>query len=371
MTEAAGLDEPHSDTDLTGESAMTAGAAVADVDDDGDLDVYLTRVGPPNRLLLNDGAGVFTDRHRALAVSAATTPTEGSSAAAFADVDGDGDVDLVVTGAGRNGTTLYLNDGSGRFTDATTASGLDDLPALPEGTLAQMHGVTFADYDRTGCLDLLVTHWDDTIPAALGRPVGGLDRTRCRRQHRLRPSERGSPTAGSPEPTAHRRTGAGCTATRAAGASATCRPRSVCRSGEVLGFTGSFADVDADGWQDLLLTGDFCTSRLFRNVDGTRFEDVTAAAGVGTDENGMGSVVHRPERRRPTRLVRDQHRTGRRRAGPARAGGRVRLLGQPGLPERRRRHLHRRDRSAGAAQRGLGLGRSRRGLRERRRRRRW
>src|SRR5690606_25561803 len=41
VTEAAGLDEPHGGT-ATGEAAMTAGAAVADVDADGDLDVFLT-----------------------------------------------------------------------------------------------------------------------------------------------------------------------------------------------------------------------------------------------------------------------------------------------------------------------------------------
>ncbi|MEZ5270556.1 MAG: hypothetical protein R2789_19110 [Microthrixaceae bacterium] len=60
---------------------------------------------------------------------------------------------------------------------------------------------------------------------------------------------------------------------------------------EIVAFTGSFADFDEDGWQDLAITGDGCTSRLFRNIDGQRFEDVTEAAGVGTDENGMGSVV--------------------------------------------------------------------------------
>lgn len=289
VTEAAGLDEPHSDTDLTGESAMTAGAAVADVDDDDDLDVYLTRVGRENRLLLNDGSGVFTDRTEAGGVGG-NDPAEGSSAAAFADVDADGDADLVVTGAGRNGTTLYLNDGSGQFSDATRSSGLDDLPALPEGKLAQMHGVSFADYDQDGLLDLLVTHWDDVIPAALGdSSADSIEPDAdgsivCSRAKWL--ADRGFPRAdGAPANRGrlYRNEGDG-------------RFRDVSSEvglpfREVLGFTGSFADVDGDGWQDLLLTGDFCTSRLFRNVDGTRFEDVTAAAGVGTDENGMGSVV--------------------------------------------------------------------------------
>jgi hypothetical protein len=60
---------------------------------------------------------------------------------------------------------------------------------------------------------------------------------------------------------------------------------------DVAGFTPQFVDVNGDGWEDLLITGDFCTSHLYLNDHGKRFVDVTARAGVGTDENGMGSVV--------------------------------------------------------------------------------
>ena len=81
VTADAGLDQPHSDTELSGESAMTAGAAVADVDADGDLDVFLPRVGLPNRLLVNDGDGTFTDRADAAGVTG-NDPKQGSSAAA-------------------------------------------------------------------------------------------------------------------------------------------------------------------------------------------------------------------------------------------------------------------------------------------------
>ena len=289
VTKAAGLDEVHSRTDLTGESAMTAGAAVADVDGDGDLDIYLTRIGLPNRLLLNDGHGRFSDATEAAGVAGAD-PAHGSSAAAFLDVDADGDLDLVVTGAGTNGTTLYLNRGDGSFTDATAGSGLDDLPAVPDGAQAQMHGISFADYDRDGRLDLLLTHWDSATLAALSNPA--IDQLQpdehgsivCARARWL--AEQGWPRDPSlPENRGrlYRNEGGG-------------RFRDVSAEvglpfAQVLGFTGTFADVDGDGWDDLLLTGDFCTSRIFRNVSGTHFEDVTATARVATDENGMGSVV--------------------------------------------------------------------------------
>lgn len=286
VTERAGLLEPHSRTDLTGESAMTAGAAVLDLDADGDLDVYLTRIGLPNRMMINDGSGRFTDRAGELGVGG--DPYDGSSAAVFGDVDADGDPDLVLTGARRNGTTLLRNDG-GHFVDATAGSGLDDLPPVADGDMAQMHGATFADYDRDGLLDLLVTHWDEVVPAALrdaGDSItpGAHGRTVCARAQWL--AERDFPRADGSPPNRGRlyhNEGGG-------------RFRDVSSAlglpfDEVMGFTGSFVDVDADGWDDLLLTGDFCTSRLFRNDAGTGFTDVTAASGVGTDENGMGSVV--------------------------------------------------------------------------------
>ena len=290
VTRAAGLATRQSTEERSGEQAMTSGAAVADVDGDGDPDLYLTRIGRPNALLRNDGRGHFTDVTQASGAGG-PDPAQGSSAAAFADVDGDGNVDLVLTAAGRGGLTLLRGDGRGRFTDATAGSGLDTLPPMADGaTSAQLHGLTFADYDRDGHLDLLVTHWDDVVPSALADPAADAvtpDRTGslvCGRAAYLR--ARGFPRPpGSPANRARlfRNDGTGHfqDVTAAVGLS----------FDHVLGFTGSFQDVDGDGWPDLLLTGDFCTSRLYRNEGGTRFVDVTDAAGVGTDENGMGSVV--------------------------------------------------------------------------------
>src|SRR5205823_3604844 len=63
------------------------------------------------------------------------------------------------------------------------------------------------------------------------------------------------------------------------------------RGSATLGFASAFVDLDGDRRPDLVLASDFGTSRLFwNNGDGT-FTDGTKAAGVGTDENGMGLTI--------------------------------------------------------------------------------
>lgn len=57
-------------------------------------------------------------------------------------------------------------------------------------------------------------------------------------------------------------------------------------------FSPTLTDLDGDGWLDLTLTGDYCTSRVYRNENGRAFREITSEIGVGTDENGMGSAVH-------------------------------------------------------------------------------
>jgi hypothetical protein len=59
----------------------------------------------------------------------------------------------------------------------------------------------------------------------------------------------------------------------------------------VFALSSRFADLDADGWPDLLITGDYGTSRLMWNAGDGTFTDGTAAAGVGTEEQGTGSAV--------------------------------------------------------------------------------
>ena len=129
---------------------MTSALAIFDADGDGDLDVFLGNgsfgAAQPDRLFLNDGWGRFTD------ASAQLPPVvESTASVAVGDVDGDGVLDLFVgMYPPASANRLYLNDGGGRFTDATFAR----LPAAAQTVLAP--GATFADLDADGDLDLTI-----------------------------------------------------------------------------------------------------------------------------------------------------------------------------------------------------------------------
>ncbi|HVS03873.1 MAG TPA: CRTAC1 family protein [Thermoanaerobaculia bacterium] len=120
--------------------------AVADVDGDGRLDLYFVSQMGRNELWRNLGDGRFADITEQAGVGLADRV---SVAASFADVDNDGDPDLFVTTV-RGGNVLFRNDGGGRFTDVTAQAGV--------GYVGHSSGAVFFDYDRDGLLDLFVTN---------------------------------------------------------------------------------------------------------------------------------------------------------------------------------------------------------------------
>lgn len=88
-----------------------------DIDGDGDLDIFLANEYFPNKLLLNNGSGVFTN------VSSARLPQKNldSEDIAIADFDNDGDLDVIFATEDHRIPEYYLNNGSGFFnTDVST-----------------------------------------------------------------------------------------------------------------------------------------------------------------------------------------------------------------------------------------------------------
>ena len=233
---------------------MTGGAATADYDGDGWPDLLVTRLGAPDILYRNRGDGTFED------VTAGSGLDEFSflsNGAAWADIDNDGDPDLYVTVAGGTRFYLFINDGAGHFTEEAVARGAAVETQQPHSGFS----VAVGDYDRDGWLDLFTTEWavKGNIPS-----------------HSRLLRNRGEAAPGFFDDV-----------TIEAGVSLDAKGFF---SQATRAFAPAFVDLDQDGWPDLAIAADFGTSKLFwNNGDGT-FTDGTAAAGVGSDENGMGST---------------------------------------------------------------------------------
>ncbi len=242
---------------------MSGGAAAGDFDNDGWVDLFVTRIHAPDLLYRNRGDGTFAD----VSAQAGFQTAADTNGAVWGDIDNDGDADLYVTGIETNQHFLYINDGQGHFQEQAMERGA----GLPSTHVRRGYSATFGDFDRDGYLDLHTTEWG-SFPNRDGDIVTVSRLLRNR---------------GAAAP------GHFVDVTAAAGVSLT-GVQGQNRHQPVQGvfsFASQFADLDRDGWSDLVVAGDFGTSRLFwNNRDGT-FTDGTESAGVGGDENGMGSAV--------------------------------------------------------------------------------
>lgn len=174
-------------TDVTDKAGVSGigwgmGVAVADYNNDGFDDLYVTCVGP-NHLFKNNGNGTFSD----VTQKAQVGDPRWSAGAAFVDYDNDGYLDLFVSnyvafdfnklpefgksklcqykgvpvqcgprGLPGDGDTLYHNNGDGTFTDVTKKAGVTD----PEGYYGM--GVICSDFDQDGLIDIYVAN--DSTP---------------------------------------------------------------------------------------------------------------------------------------------------------------------------------------------------------------
>lgn len=134
----------------------------ADLDSDGDVDLYVANDTTPNQLWINEGRGQFVERGAEAGVARNRRGAcEAGMGVAAGDVDGNGTTDLFVTNYYYETNTLYRNEGKLLFADVTDELGLGSASLLRLG-----FGTSLADFDRDGWLDLLVAngHVQDLLP---------------------------------------------------------------------------------------------------------------------------------------------------------------------------------------------------------------
>jgi tetratricopeptide (TPR) repeat protein len=269
-TERAGLARTSSSTLDSG-----IGAIAGDYDNDGRADLFLIRAAG-HRLFHQKTDGTFEDVTEQSGVRSRPTrlKPDGTSgdAAAFADVDHDGDLDIVVASSP---TQLLRNNGNGRFADVAVQAGIS-APVDPAGLVA-------TDYDNRRDIDIVIASFRGPLLLYRNMRDGSF---------RNAAAEAGLPTEGSystlaagdinkdgfPDLFLGRSDEPGLLALSDGQA----RFRTAAGPDESRGaIAAQFVDYDNDGLLDLLTVASR-RARLFRNLGGGAWSDVSGAAGLTT-----------------------------------------------------------------------------------------
>ena len=212
-------------------SAASVRAAWADFDNDGDLDCYLVNWLSPNKLYRNDNT-FFTD----IAMELGLDVNGFGRSAIWFDYDNDGDADLYLANSKGQRDFLFKNDGNSGFTDATENAGLlSEVSSI---------GAAAGDYDSDGDQDLYVTggwyeqdHFYENIDGIVFR--------RIEFETGLRDSSADTDV--------------------------------------------SWIDYDNDADLDLYILNQHGVNRFYENQNG-QFQDIADSIGLADSSNGMGAV---------------------------------------------------------------------------------
>jgi hypothetical protein len=243
---------------------VSAGLALFDYDNDGDVDIYFlngaplkgtkANVPPKNALYRNEGNWKFTD----VTEQAGLGDTGYGLGVAVADYDNDGDQDVYLNNYGPN--VLYQNNGDGTFTDITKRAGVDN--GFQVGA-----GACFLDMDKDGDLDLYVANYlEFSYDTHVTKNIQGVPVYANPRHYRpvhdnlFRNNGDGTFTDISRE----------CGIADHAG----------------WGMGTVCSDYDNDGDTDIFIANDVAENFLFMNNGSGKFEEVALISGFAYDLSG-------------------------------------------------------------------------------------
>ena len=274
VTDEAGIHFRHSSgtrSSLLPED-MGSGAGFADIDNDGDIDLYIVNIphpftqdvspdSKPNVLYRNNGDGTFTD----ITHSAGVGHQGYGMGCVFADYDGDGSVDLYVTNYGAN--VLYRNNGDGTFRDVTQTAGV--------GCELWSTGAAFADVDGDSDLDLYVCNY-------VTYDLEQLEQMQAESLQSGKPVPSAlNPHVFEPQDNVFYRNNGDGTFTDATAELGIAAPGG--RSMQCL-----FSDFDNDNDLDLYVANDTSVNYVYRNAGDGTFTDVSDASWAADFRGSMG-----------------------------------------------------------------------------------
>lgn len=252
-----------------------SGVAIADYDNDGLDDVYLTGSSIANKLFKNTGNFAFEDVTDTAGVSGRIAgQLVDACGASFADIDNDGDLDLYVCNMAAP-NLLYVNQGDGTFTEEAAKRKCNYVGGSKQAA--------FCDYDNDGDLDFYLVTYQDTIPDSSSESVieivdgkesvvaGQEEYAQIIEGHQVRAGERDL---------LYENLGDGVFSNVADKAGI---------SGFDLGLGGVWLDYDQDGWSDFYVGSDYLQpDHLYRNNRDGTFTDVIAETVTRTTWSSMG-----------------------------------------------------------------------------------